>query len=59
MLSISELMTKNGVLRVKLVQRYSNRPVLTSQFDVSKLQKHFRSVIQIPLDQSAKFDRLL
>ena len=26
------------------------RPVLTSQFDVSKLQKHFKSVIQIHLD---------
>ena len=50
MLSIYELMTKFYVLWAKLVQLYSNRPVLTSQFDVSKLQQHFKSVIQIHSD---------
>ena len=34
------------------------RPVLTSQFDVSKLQKQLQSVIQIYLDQSANFGPL-
>ena len=38
---------------------YKNRPVRTSQFDVSKFQKQFRNVIQIHLDQSAKFGPLL
>ena len=58
MLSIYELMTKFGVLWTKLVQLYSNRPVLTSQFDVSKLLKQLRSVIRIHLDHSAKFGPL-
>ena len=34
------------------------RPVLTSQFDRSKLQKQLQSVIQIHLDQTANFDSL-
>ena len=34
---------------------YKLRPVLTSYFDVSKLQKQFRIIIQIHLDQSANF----
>ena len=34
---------------------FDERPVLTSQFDVSKLQKQLRSVIQTHLDQSANF----
>ena len=48
-------MTKVGGVWAKLVQLYSKQPV---QFDVSKLQKQFRSVIRIPLDQSAKFGLL-
>ena len=37
---------------------FEERPVLTSQFDVSKLQKQLRSVIQTHLDQSANFGPL-
>ena len=37
---------------------YGKRPVLTFQFDVSKLQKQLQSVIQIYLDQSDNFGRL-
>ena len=57
-LSIYELMTKFNVLWAKLVQLYNNRLVLTSQFDVSKLQKQHPSVIRIHLDQSAKLGPL-
>ena len=38
---------------------YYKRPVLTSHFDVNKLQKQFQSVIKIHLDQSANFDLLI
>ena len=34
---------------------FSEQLVLTSQFDVSKLQKQLRSVIQTHFDQFAKF----
>ena len=37
---------------------FREQSVLTYQFDVSKLQKQFQSVIQIHLDQSASFGRL-
>ena len=37
---------------------HKKRPVLTSQFDVSKLQKQLRSVIQIHLDHSTNFGAL-
>ena len=37
---------------------HSLQPVLTSYFDVGKLQKQFRSKIQIHLDQSANFGPL-
>ena len=37
---------------------YKERPELTSQFDVSKLQKQPSSVIQVHLDQSANFGSL-
>ena len=37
---------------------FKEQPVLTSQIDVSKLQKQLRSVIQIHLDQSASFGPL-
>ena len=40
------------------MQLYSNRPLLTSQIDVSKQQKQLRSVIRIYLDQSANFGPL-
>ena len=37
---------------------YKERPTLTSQFDVSKLQKQLQYVIRIHLDQSEKFGSL-
>ena len=37
---------------------FKERPVLTSRFDVSKLQKQLPSVIQIHLDQCANFGPL-
>ena len=37
---------------------FEERPVLTFQFDVSKLQKQLRSVKQTHLDQSANFGSL-
>ena len=37
---------------------YKEQTVLTYQFDVSKLQKQLRSVIQIHLDQFANFGSL-
>ena len=40
------------------MQLYKKRLVLTSQVDVSKLQKQLGSVIQTHLDQSAKFGPL-
>ena len=39
----------------KRIKAYRKRPVLTSQFDVSKIQKQLRSVIQTHSDQSANF----
>ena len=50
MLTIYKVMTKFGLNWVKLMQLFNNRPVLTSEFDVRKQQKQFRSVIQIHLD---------
>ena len=43
---------------IKIWQLYKKRLVLTSQFDVSKLQKQLRSVIQIHFDQSSNFGPL-
>ena len=37
---------------------YGERPILTSQFDVSKLQKQPSSVIQVHLDQFPNFGPL-
>ena len=37
---------------------FEERPILTSQFDVSKLQKQLRSVIQTHFDQTANFGPL-
>ena len=37
----------------KIMKVYGKRPVLTSQFDVRKLQKQLQGVIQIHLVQSA------
>ena len=42
----------------KLNEIGKERPALTSQFDVSKLEKQVRSVIPIRLDQSANFGPL-
>ena len=42
----------------KLVKLHKERPVLTSQFQVSKLQKQLPTVIQIHLDQCANFGPL-
>ena len=39
----------------KKIKTYRKRPVLTSQFEVSKLQKQLRSVIQTHSDQSTNF----
>ena len=55
---IYELTTKLCVTLVKLMKLYGKRPVLTSQFDVSKLQKQLQSAVQIHLDQSANFGPL-
>ena len=38
-----------------IVESVCKRPVLTSDFDVSKLQKQLGSVTQFYLDQSANF----
>ena len=43
---------------IKIMKLYKKRPVLTPQFDVNKLQKQLRSVIQTHLDQSANFGPL-
>ena len=51
-------MTNVYAIRVKLWKLYIKQPVLTFHFDVSKLQKQLRSVIQIHLDQSANFGLL-
>ena len=40
------------------MQLYKNQPVLTSQFDVSKLQNQLQSVIQIHLDYFSHFGLL-
>ena len=42
----------------KIMKLYKKRAVLTCQFDVSKLQKQLRSVIQIHSDQSDNFGLL-
>ena len=41
------------LIRMQLMKLYKERPELTSQFDVSKVQKQPSSVIQVHLDQSA------
>ena len=46
------------LIRMQLMKLYKERPELTSQFDVSKLQKQPSSVIQVHLDQSANFGSL-
>ena len=50
---ISELMTKVCAILVKLMILQNKRLELTSQFDVSKLQKQLRSVKQTHLYRSA------
>ena len=51
-------MTNFGAIRVKLTKMFEERPALTSQFNVSKLQKQLRSVIRNHLDQSVNFGPL-
>ena len=46
------------LIRMQLMKLYKERPALTSQFDVSKVQKQPSSVIQVHLDQSANFGPL-
>ena len=58
MFLINELRTKFCVIWSKLMKLHKKRPVLSSHFDVSKLQKQLRSVIQTHLDQSANFGML-
>ena len=58
MSSIYELMTKVCVIWVKLMKQECKQPLLTSQFDVSTLQKQLQSVMQIHLDQSNNFGPL-
>ena len=40
---------------MKIMEMYKERPALTSQFDVNKLQKQLRYAIQIHLGSSANF----
>ena len=58
MSSIYELRTSFCIILAKLLKVNKKRPALTSQFDVSKLQKQLRSVMQIHLDQCANFGPL-
>ena len=58
MSSIYELKTKIFLIRMQLMKLYKERPELTSQFDVSKMQKQPSSVIQVHLDQCASFGPL-
>ena len=46
------------LIRMQLMKLYKERPELTSQFDVSKVQKQPSSVIQVHLDQSVNFGPL-
>ena len=56
--SINEIMTICFVISEIIRKLFRERPVLTSQFDVSKLKKQLSSVMQIHLDQSANFGSL-
>ena len=58
MYSIHDVTTIFCVLWVKSTKLFKERSALTFQFDVSKLQKQFWSVIQTHLDQSANFGPL-
>ena len=58
MSSIYELKTKIFLIRMQLMKLYKERPELTSQFDVSKVQKQPSSVMQVHLDQCASFGPL-
>ena len=53
--SINEIMTNCFVVSKIIRKLFKQRPALTSQFDVSKLQKQLWSVIRNHLDQSAIF----
>ena len=55
MSSINKLMTKFCVIWTKFIKLYTQRPAVTSQNDISKLQKQLRSALQSHFDQSANF----
>ena len=46
------------LIRMQLMKLYKERPGLTSQFDISQVQKQPSSVIQVHLDQCANFGPL-
>ena len=56
--SINEIMTNCFVISEDIRKLFRERPVLTSQIDVSKLPKQPSSVMQIHLNQSANFGSL-
>ena len=58
MSSVYELMTNCCAIGEIITKLLRERLALTSQFDVSKLQKVLQNVIQTPLDQFAKFGPL-
>ena len=58
MSSINKLMTKFCVIWTKFIKLYTQRPAVTSQNDISKLQKQLRSVLQSHFDQFANFGSL-
>ena len=58
MSSVYELMTNCCAIGEIIRKLLRERLALTSQFDVSKLQKVLQNVIQTHLDQFAKFDPL-
>ena len=56
--SINEIMTNCFVISEDIRKLFRERPVLTSQIDVSKLPKQPSSVMQIHLNQCANFGPL-
>ena len=58
MSSVYELMTNCGAIGEIIRKLLREKLALTSQFDVSKLQKVLQNVIQTHLDQFAEFGPL-
>ena len=57
--NVFNIRTEDEILiRMQLMKLYKEQPELTSQFDVSKVQKQPSSVMQVHLDQSANFGPL-